>query len=279
MSDRLMNHNAAMTNIVRRIAYAAGNILMDYFEEEIGMQAEIKSDGSPVTDADREAEDYIRGALKVQFSSIPFVGEEAAAAGDIPDIGDADYFWLVDALDGTRSFVAGNPDFTVNIALMKRIDDQWQPLLGVVYAPAKGELYAGHEPGSAVRWLQESNNEKPIQTREQPKEGLTVMVSRNHKIPEKIQQWVEEFKIQKFIEMGSSLKSCTIAAGKADVYPRFGLLSEWDIAAAHAVLRAAGGDIRHMDGRAITYGQSDKKFETGRLLAASNDFWQGFEIE
>ena len=188
------------------------------------------------------------------------IGEEATAAGRIPDISQSDYSWRVDALDGTREFISGGSDFTVNIALIYKGD----PVLGVVYAPEKGELYAGYinENGEseAIKWLEETNHEKSIHVRKPPKAGLTIVASKSHGSAEKLENFLSDYKVEKLFKCGSSLKICVIAAGKADIYPRFGPTCEWDTAAADAVLRAAGGVVTDTKGAPLRYVGADPKF-------------------
>jgi 3'(2'), 5'-bisphosphate nucleotidase len=266
-TEKLLQHLPALCNMVRRVAIEAGDHTLQYYDEA-GCAADEKSDGSPVTIADREAEAIIIKGLQNIMPDVPVVGEESVAAGTIPDLSNTEWFWLVDPLDGTKEFIRGSPDYTVNIALIHR----GVPVLGVVYAPVNGELYSGHGAGTAIRWLADSNNDKPIRVRNLPSEGLTVMSSRNHQNPTALSKFLAEFKVAKEIRRGSSLKICLIAAGKADLYPRFGLTSEWDTAAGDAVLRSAGGHIVDMKGAPLSYGHAQKKFENPEFVASSG-FW------
>lgn len=268
---KLLSHPAALCNIVRRIAVEAGEITLNYFESpDLDHAVEQKEDGSPVSMADKEAEVFITKALKDIFSDIPVVGEEAVAGGYRPDLQSETYFWLVDPLDGTREFVRGGEDFTVNIALIHNR----HPILGVVYAPATGTLYAGHGEQTAIRWKQDSDTEKPIMIRPPPHKGLTIVSSRSHGNNERLQDFLEHFKIQKLLKKGSSLKICAIAEGKADLYPRFGPTCEWDTAAGHAVLTAAGGFLTDTSGKPLTYGSTDPKLLNPEFVAASFKWWE-----
>lgn len=278
MSGKLLAHPPALCNAVRRIALEAGEIVLRYFDPDSEQVAWEKEDGSPVTRADREAEDFIKKALEDITPSVPMIGEESSAQGHIPDLSGAEYFWMVDPLDGTKEFIAGREDFTVNIALLRFEGDgengqarTGAPVLGVVYAPAKGELYAGCGPGTAIRWLEETDAEKPIRTRRAPAEGLTVAASRSHGNSARLEKFLSEYKVAKLLRSGSSLKICAVAAGKADLYPRLGPTSEWDTAAGDAVLRAAGGRITDLDGAALIYGQASRKFINPPFLARSGD--------
>jgi 3'(2'), 5'-bisphosphate nucleotidase len=249
--SKLLANPGALCNIVKRIAVDAGAITLRYFDGIEDMGVTQKGDGSPVTLADQEAEAFIEKALKDIIPHIPMIGEESVSRGDAPAIpATQEYFWLVDALDGTREFIGGGQDYTVNIALIQN----GEPVLGVVYAPARGELYAGHGEGTATRYFEDSDNEKSASVRAYPKEGLTVMASKHHGDTTRLDAFLESFKVKKFVRHSSSLKMCLIAIGKGDIYPRFGPTCEWDTAAAHAVMNAAGGVITDMDGKPLRYG-------------------------
>ncbi len=268
--SKILQHRKALCNQVRRVAIGAGEITLKYFDE-LGFEgADEKGDGSPVTIADQEAEAYIEKALAAIAPEVPMIGEEAVAAGRIPDLSSSEYSWRVDALDGTKEFIRGGSDFTVNIALIHKGD----PVLGVVFAPEKGELYAGYindnGEGEAVKWTEETDHEKEIHVRRPPKAGLTIVASRSHGSAEKLEKFLSGFKIEKLFKCGSSLKICALAAGKADLYPRFGPTCEWDTAAADAVLRAAGGLVTDTDGKPLRYVGADPKFLNPEFIAWSS---------
>lgn len=267
MSDKLLKSPEALMNIVRRIAIGAGDITLKYFDEGGYHGADAKADGSPVTIADQEAEDYIEAELLKILPNVPMIGEESVADGRETDLSNTAYFWLVDPLDGTKSFINGEDSYTVNIALIHK----GRAIVGVVYAPASGQLFAGclNDDGStkAIKWNEETNIEKDIHVRTPPERGLTVAASKAHGKGDKLENFLEGFKVEKRISIGSSLKMCLIASGKADIYPRFGLTCEWDTAAAHAVLNAAGGYITDMNGKELTYGGRDPKFLNPEFIA------------
>lgn len=260
--SKLLTHLPALCNVVRRVAIEAGNITLDYFEEGMVSQSFTKDDGSPVTDADRLAEEYIARELRDTIASIPVIGEESCAGGDFPDVSDEEYFWLVDPLDGTREFIQGSPDFTVNIALIK----QGVPVLGVIYAPAHGEMYSAHGEGTALRWLEETGNEKSIRVRKPSAGGLVVVASKTRSQQE-LEIFLAEHKVEKIIRKGSSLKICAIASGKADLYPGLSQTCEWDTAAGQAILEAAGGEIVSLEGAPLRYGDSTGGFKNPQFLA------------
>lgn len=263
--SKILQHLPALMNQVRRIAVEAGNLTLDYFDESGFEDADAKSDGSPVTIADQKAEELIEEALKEITPDVLIVGEEAASEGYRPDLSAQEYFWLVDPLDGTKEFISGSGDYTVNIALVR----DGKPVLGVVYAPVHGELYAACGEGTAIKWMEDSDKERPISVRPMPIEGLTIVSSKSHGRGETLDKFLENYKVKKQIQRGSSLKMCTIAAGKADMYPRFGLTCEWDTAAAHAILNSAGGVITDLNGRELTYGGADPKFLNPEFIARS----------
>ena len=245
MSETLDLH--ALLAAVRPIAEEAGRATMQFY----GLtQATEKADGSPVTAADQAAEDIILPALRHLTPDIPVVSEEEASKGLSPDVTGA-RFWLVDPLDGTKEFLSGNGEFTVNIALI----EDGAPVLGVVVVPALGETYAGAEPGSAS--LKNADGERRIRVRTVPDEGLTVVGSRSHGDAAAMESFLGRRKVANFRAAGSSLKLCLIARGEADLYPRLGTTMEWDIAAGHAVLRAAGGFVRTLDGGEFRYGKPE----------------------
>ena len=262
--SKLLEHLPALCNVVRRVAYEAGELTLDYFEEGMVLASDEKADGSPVTEADRMAERHIAKILKEEFPDVPVVGEEAAALGEIVDLSGSEYFWLVDPLDGTREFIAGSPDFTVNIALIKNNE----PIMGVIHAPARGEMYWAHGEGTAMRWLEESGTEKEIRCRKPSKGGLTVMASKN-RAGEALDNYLAEHKVEKIVRRGSSLKICAVASGKADIYPGLWQTCEWDTAAGQAILCAAGGEIVTVDGAPLRYGLGDKHFLNPSFIARS----------
>lgn len=266
-STKILNHLPALCNQIRRVAIEAGEITLRHFDETGYDLADSKADGSPVTLADQEAETFITQKLKEITPDVMVIGEEAAAEGYRPDLSDQEYFWLVDPLDGTKEFISGSGDYTVNIALIHHK----QPVLGVVYAPVHGELYAASGDGTAIKWMDDTDTQKPISVRAAPEEGLIVVSSKSHGAGDKLDQFLSHYKIRKQIKRGSSLKICSVAAGKADMYPRFGLTCEWDTAAAHAILRASGGKMTDIHGVELTYGGVDPKFLNPEFIAYSAD--------
>ena len=212
-----------------------------------------KKDDSPVTAADHAAEAIILARLRAQIAGVPIIAEEEVEAGRVPSVGQE--FFLVDPLDGTREFVAGRPEFTVNVALVRA----GAPVLGVVYAPASMDLYAGDVPAAAAFRATSERLEgirrEPIHVRSVPAAGLTAVASRSHRSPE-TDAYLKRYTVTDMTSIGSSLKFCLVATGAADLYPRLGTTMEWDTAAGHAVLAAAGGTVVIGDGTPLVYGKS-----------------------
>lgn len=229
----------AATPLIRE----AGLLVMRVYATDF--QVEIKGDQSPVTLADQCAEKVIFEGLRRLTPHIPIVGEEAASAGDIPDV--SDRFWLVDPIDGTKEFISRNGEFTINIALI----DHGVPVLGLVLAPALGRLFGGAAGLGA--WVEDHERRRPITVRTVPSEGLTVVGSRHHGDGAAVTALLAGRRIAAHRTVGSSLKLCLVAEGAADVYPRFGRTMEWDTAAGDAVLRAAGGAVRTIAGELLAY--------------------------
>lgn len=223
------------------VAQAAGAAIMDVYNK--GSSANQKSDGSPVTEADLRAEKIILDGLAQCAADISIVSEENAKSHDAPVV---DLFFLVDPLDGTREFIKadGKGAFTVNIGLVHK----GQPIMGIVFAPALKDIYWG------VAGFGAFHNENPIHTRQVPESGAVALASVSHRDAE-TDEWLIRNEVSQTISIGSSLKFCLVARGEADFYPRFGPTMEWDTAAGHAVLSAAGGRVTHPEGEDFTYGK------------------------
>jgi len=237
-----------------RIVRAAGEVVMRHYEA--GCDARVKADRSPVTDADEQAEKLILAELNAAFPGVPVVAEEQAAAGHISKVGSR--FFLVDPVDGTKEFVKRGGEFTVNIGEI--VDGQ--PVSGVVLAPAIGRLFVGAVGEGAFELA--GNAIRDIACRKPEADGLVAVSSRSH--PDaKTDELLKSLPIKGHTNAGSSLKFCLVAAGEADIYPRAGTTMEWDTAAGHAVLRAAGGTVTNWDGSPFVYGKPD--FRNGPFIA------------
>ncbi len=216
-----------------------------------------KDDASPVTEADREADRIIVAKLRQITPGIPIVSEE----GEKPDIAEAEYFWLVDPLDGTKSFIRGKGHFTVNIGL---IHNRREAVLGVIYDPVSKEMYYGSAQGA---FCERNGTEVPIHVRRK-EAPLTALVSHSH-INAATEGYLVAHHIEKRIPSASSIKFCMLAEGKADIYPRFGPTMEWDVAAGHAILAAAGGKLTLPEGQPFLYGKPD--FLNGDFIAQGGE--------
>ena len=257
-----MGSDSDMLQSLIYTAQRAGGAIMAVFATDFSVRD--KSDASPVTAADEAAERIILSDLAVIAPGIPVVAEEAVAAGKVPVI--AERFFLVDPLDGTREFISRRDEFTVNVALI----EDGRPVLGVVYAPARHELYwgdvragkAGHIDADPDGTMPSMGN--AISARRPPASGLTAVASRSHRTPQ-TDAFLARHAVSEFRSIGSSLKFCLVAAGEADIYPRIGTTMEWDTAAGHAVLVAAGGRVTGLEGEPFNYGKPG--FRNGDFIA------------
>lgn len=230
---------------VLAIAMDADRAIMAVYAREFDVT--LKEDNSPLTEADRAAHQVIRRGLEALSTTLPILSEEDIEG--FSGVGTEGRYWLVDPLDGTKEFIKRNDEFTVNIALI----EHGAPILGVVTAPALGVAYIAADGSGAFR-IDADGQRHVIQVAGKPAPGSVwrVLGSRSHASPA-LSAWLETLGAYEIQPMGSSLKSCLIAEGKADVYPRFGPTSLWDTAAAHAVVRYAGGRIETLEGQPLSY--------------------------
>ncbi|MCY4147907.1 MAG: 3'(2'),5'-bisphosphate nucleotidase CysQ [Gammaproteobacteria bacterium] len=235
------------------IAVSAGREILDVYDNS-DLTVNYKQDGSPLTLADLRSHEFIQVSLEKMTPDIPILSEESS-----PEIHrkrhDWSTFWLVDPLDGTKGFVRGNGEFTVNIALIQ----ESRPVLGVVYTPVRDLLhFAAHGVGAFS--AKAGQKARSIQTRKLPERQLIMVSSRSHKHAglDRFMERIEllDYRVETY-PMGSSLKLCLLSEGLADVYPRFGPTSEWDTAAAHCVLEVAGGQIQDVEGNSLEYNKPD----------------------
>ncbi|SDC23706.1 3'(2'),5'-bisphosphate nucleotidase CysQ [Ruegeria marina] len=242
---------AALTPVVRD----AGARIMEIYAQP--PQADQKGDGSPVTAADVAAEAVILTALARIAPDIPIVSEENA---DSHGLDAPERFFLVDPLDGTKEFLKrdGKGSFTVNIALI----EGGVPVMGIVYAPALNQLFCGAVGVGATE--DRGTGARPITTRTASGAGRIAVASASHRDAE-TDAWLAAEGITNTVSIGSSLKFCFVAAGEADVYPRFGTTMEWDTAAGDAVLRAAGGSVQNPDGTPFVYAKP--RYRNGAFVA------------
>ena len=267
------DEHQALASALIPVVLEAGRVELSYFRSSI--EIESKSDNSPVTAADQEAEEIISQALSKICPNIPVVGEEAAAAGAAPVV--EDRFFLVDPLDGTRDFISGGEDFTVNIALI----EQSQPVFGVVYQPPTGRLFisvGSHSAreakvcaDSSARSLDEisSHRIKSRSANSVEHSEISVAISRSHPSPT-LEKQLSAQGLMKRVQVGSSLKFCLVARGEAEIYPRLTSISEWDTAAGHAILTAAGGAVLGLEGEPLAYGNHQNGYRIKPFVAWSD---------
>jgi len=237
--------DAALLALAARLALEAGAAILQIRAR--GFDVQRKADRSQVTEADHAAEAIIVTGLRAATPDIPVIAEEEVAAGRITAPGPQ--FWLVDPLDGTREFTSGDDQFAVNIGLVR----DGRAALGVVGAPAAGELFGGIVGRGA--WKRGVAGEVSIAARAPPAEGLTVVASRHHGDMTQLDRFLQGRRVARTLNFGSSLKFCRLAEGIADLYPRFGRTMEWDSGAPQAVLEAAGGAVCTLDGAPLRYGK------------------------
>ena len=276
----------ALARAVTELALKAGQVVMSVYQARAGAQVTYKADASPVTIADEQAEACILEGLAALTPGLPVVAEEAVSRGVGVQVGEGARFWLVDPLDGTREFIARNGEFTVNIALV----EGGRPVLGVVLAPALPQgpaLYLGVAGQGAWRaaWAPLAPGDawgcapafppsqgapwQPIRARAAPPAGITVVGSRSHGDDQAMQTFLASRSGSPPVTdrrgIGSSLKFCLLAEGQADLYPRLGRTMEWDTAAGHAVLQAAGGRVLTLQAEPLSYGKPG--FENPHFVA------------
>ena len=244
-----MNLNNINFDKVCAIARDAGSAIMEIYAGEFDV--ELKGDNSPLTSADRASHQVIVEGLQEATPDIPILSEEGRAI-PYPERAAWSRFWLVDPIDGTKEFIKRNGEFTVNIALV----EDGRVIAGVVYVPAQETMYLGRLGAGA--WKIEGNQE-PVKIAVRAADeslGLTVVMSRSHPSPE-LEEYLRDIKVAEAMPVGSSLKLCVVAEGKADLYPRLGPTMEWDTAAGHAVVEAAGGTVTQVDGAPLLYNKEN----------------------
>ena len=234
------------------IAVQAGGQILQVYENEFDV--DYKDDGSPLTVADKRAHRLICKELEKGSFPAPVISEESEVT-DYKERKNWDAFWMVDPLDGTREFVKRNGEFTVNIALIEK----GVPVLGVVHTPVAGTShYAARGVGAFV--THGGNGTRGIRVKKCSRESPIMVVSRSHPGPE-VNEYRKNLEEKngtvQILRMGSSLKICLVAEGKADIYPRLGATSEWDTAAAHCVLDVAGGTLTDLEGRPLVYNKDN----------------------
>ena len=234
---------------IAALAIDAGKAILEVYATDFDVQS--KSDESPLTQADLAANQCIATGLAEITPDIPIISEESGLPS-FEERSQWQRYWLVDPLDGTKEFVNRNGEFTVNIALI----DSHRPVFGVVHVPVQDKTYIGCEGhGTELR----IRNEAPVQIRVASKSSQPVRIvgSRSHR-GSSLDAFLDKLGESDIVAMGSSLKFCTIAEGRADIYPRLGLTSEWDTAAAQAVVEQAGGQVLQLDGKLLSYNRKSE---------------------
>jgi 3'(2'), 5'-bisphosphate nucleotidase len=245
------------------IAHQAGRLILGFFRT--GAAVRRKSDDSPVTAADEQAELLILERLSALAPNLPVIAEERMERSGAVDPGRR--FFLVDPLDGTEEFVNGRDEFTVNIALI----ENGFAVCGALIAPAKNRAFVGEKGKGAYELVAsperalDFQQARSIRARKTPAEGLTVLVSRTHQVEES--KTYEGHGIARALPVASSLKFGILAAGEGDLYPRHGPTSEWDTAAGQAILEAAGGSMKTIDGSVFRYGKVEAGFRNPGFIA------------
>jgi 3'(2'), 5'-bisphosphate nucleotidase len=257
-----MQLSRELLQTVEDIAVRAGHQILEVYSRSGAVEVSSKDDDSPLTEADLRANKLIVGELIRLFPQLPILSEESDAISFTERRQWSEY-WLVDPLDGTKEFISRNGEFTVNIALIRH----GQPVLGVVHVPVTGISYVGFCEGDLKSaYVSGADTWQPIAVSLLPdpaqwgQSALRVVASRRHggeQLESMLADWRTKFRDLELLNMGSSLKICLVAEGKADIYPRFAPTSEWDTAAAHAVLRAAGGEIVDEFLKPLTYNQKE----------------------
>jgi 3'(2'), 5'-bisphosphate nucleotidase len=260
--------------LVIELVRAAGAATLPYWRSDVAVTE--KADASPVTAADLAAHHILLDGLQALAPDIPVLSEEAA---DIPLTERAAWtrWWLVDPLDGTKEFIAGSEEFTVNVALI----EQGQVVFGVVGIPANGRCYYGGAGLGA--WRSEApGDEQPISVRLAPAQGFTLVASKRHSSPAQetlLAGLAERFGEPALANIGSSLKFCLLAEGNADCYPRLAPTSQWDTAAAQGVLEGAGGEVLNLAGEVLTYEARESFLNPSFLALPAAAGWRGELIE
>lgn len=242
-----------LISVMRALALEAGAKIMDIYEAD-DFAVKVKSDASPVTEADEAADAIISAGLRAAFPEVPLVTEEQATShGET-----AKTFLIVDPLDGTKEFINRRGDFTVNIAYV----EAGVPTRGVVYAPAKGRMFYTLADGTSVEeegpFVSDTPGTlRPVRVTQPDNTALMVVASKSHR-DQATDDYIGKYAVKDMTSAGSSLKFCLVATGEADLYPRLGRTMEWDTAAGHAVLNGAGGQVvRFEDHQPLTYGKAD----------------------
>ena len=251
-------------NPIIDLAENAGKIILEIYLS--GFSVKIKSDKSPLTQADLAAHSHIVNGLSKLDPNIPIISEE----DDLPDYNKRALwkrYWLIDPLDGTKEFINRNGEFSVNIALI----DNNEPVLGVVHIPIKNKTYFGYK-GHGAACKDKNGKVKFINVAKKASNPIKVLSSRSHKSLN-LNEYLKGIGSYNLKKIGSSLKFCIIAEGKADLYPRFGKTSEWDTAAAQIIVEEAGGRVLTMHGNKLKYNKKNILNPDFFVIGATDKDW------
>lgn len=254
-----LSRGAAVQELVSAIR-RAGQLAMRFYDQ--GFRIRTKEDRSLVTEADEAIETMLSQTLRAFMPDAPVISEEMFAKGQhdwTPGRAPPRY-WLVDPLDGTRHFISRDGEFSINVALIEGN----RPAMGLVHAPMIDTTWTGAGPRSATVW-RGRDNPHSIRARMPPQSGLTVLSSRSHGDQDALSSFLSQYRVAEHRHFGSAIKFCLIAEGDADLYPRFGTTCEWDTAAGHAILEAAGGRVTTAAGKPLVYGKTN--FENPDFIA------------
>ena len=250
-----------MIEPVAELAKMAGDAILEVYATDFDVQA--KDDDSPLTQADMASHRVINAGLLELTPELPIISEESGLPAFAERSAWSTY-WLIDPLDGTREFVNRNGEFTVNIALIR--DNA--PVFGVVYVPVSGVTYIGCEGVGAE--LRNGNDSSTIKVSQYSANPVRVVGSRSHR-GSSLDAFLEQISDYEMLPMGSSLKFCKVAEGAADIYPRLGPTSEWDTAAAQAVVEQAGGKVVQLDGKPLSYNEKEEILNPFFLVIGADD--------
>jgi 3'(2'), 5'-bisphosphate nucleotidase len=257
--------NAELSDRLTALVSRAGQAILDIARPALNVR--VKADASPLTAADEASNTILLAGLAELLPGVPVVSEESPQRADPRAL--AGLFVLIDPLDGTKEFISGTAEFTVNLALV----EGGRPVAGIIGVPALGLVFRGVTGGGAQRLRLAAGREPAaateiaaITTRARPATGIVAAVSRSH-LDERTKLFVERLKVAERLSCGSALKFCRLAEGRVDVYPRLSPTCEWDIAAGHALVTAAGGIVTAPDGRALSFGHAEARFRVPGFIA------------
>lgn len=244
--------------IAKEAAIKAGKAILEIYQNKQGIEVEYKTDSSPLTQADKVANRIIVETLRGKFPHYAVLSEEEQ---DNKSRLNNDYCFIVDPLDGTKEFLKRNGQFTVNIALAY----QHRAVMGVIYVPVSGELYFAAEGLGAFCKTADGKEQRLAVSNNQENSALRLVMSNSHGC-QQMDELIKKYQIRNFVKIGSSLKGCMVASGRADIYYRFNPTMEWDTAAMQCIAEEAGAIFRQMDGSVMRYNREDSRNDKGFYL-------------